>query len=237
MMLRARVDAIERKLLRLRKSFDEARKAEEDARRAEEDAQREAFRRAIDPKVVVWGVFTPLRFCRHCGILRRGLTPTDQPQRLEERGRATCDPCAKKRYKESQREYRKEYQKKSRKLGKRDNGKHRKRTRRHGGAYEVSITAAAVAKRDGFICQLCGHKVHKHRGGADHLGWTVGHIHPLSAGGDHSWDNVQCECWSCNTLKGAREMTREQFRLQHPEICKTDTEGHIIQTNKNDQAA
>lgn len=72
------------------------------------------------------------------------------------------------------------------------------------GPIDDGITAASVAERDGFVCRECGTKVVKHPGGYLANGWTIGHIEPLSKGGTHTWDNVQCECHECNTAKGNR---------------------------------
>lgn len=31
---------------------------------------------------------------------------------------------------------------------------------------------------------------------------TIEHVHPISRGGTHTWDNVVLACWSCNSSKG-----------------------------------
>lgn len=79
--------------------------------------------------------------------------------------------------------------------------------------FEKGITAKKVAFRDSFICQLCGYFVKPYRQ-SDYspLGWSVGHIIPLSRGGDHTWDNVQCECVNCNSKK--HTMTNDEYLLK-----------------------
>lgn len=81
----------------------------------------------------------------------------------------------------------------------------RRRHRFYGGVWEKGITAENVAKRDGMRCQMCGCKVDRHKGkGWQPTGWSIGHIVPISDGGNTTWDNVRCECISCNTRKGVR---------------------------------
>jgi hypothetical protein len=95
-------------------------------------------------------------------------------------------------------------------------GKARKRHKKYGTVYVFGITAEKVAKRDGMKCKICGIKVEKHLGkGWQPSGWSVGHIVPVSAGGATTWDNVQCECFSCNIKKGARIIENKvpQYRL------------------------
>ena len=73
------------------------------------------------------------------------------------------------------------------------------------GPIDNGITAQAVAKRDDMVCAECQCIVEPHPGGYLASGWTIGHIVPLSKGGTHTWDNVQCECHSCNASKGANQ--------------------------------
>ena len=83
-----------------------------------------------------------------------------------------------------------------------DHGRHARRARRYNTAYQQGITAERVAQRDGMRCQLCWRKVVRHLGGWKSRGWTIGHVIALAEGGTHTWDNVQCECMQCNTVKG-----------------------------------
>lgn len=70
--------------------------------------------------------------------------------------------------------------------------------------YQTGINALTVAERYGWRCVECGIAVERHKGRCYHgNGATVGHIVPLSKGGFHTWDNVQCECADCNSIKGA----------------------------------
>jgi hypothetical protein len=103
-----------------------------------------------------------------------------------------------------------EKKKKSRKT--RDRGKISKRHKTLGmGTWQSGITAMSVAIRDGMICVICKNRVEKHLGkGWQPRGWSIGHIIPVSAGGDTVWGNVQCECIECNVKKGvSTELNQE----------------------------
>ena len=52
-----------------------------------------------------------------------------------------------------------------------------------------------VLSRDGRVCAYCG---------TDEGEMHIDHIIPRKAGGDHSLDNLQVLCKSCNLRKGAR---------------------------------
>ena len=85
----------------------------------------------------------------------------------------------------------------------------RKRCKRHQVPCDPSVKSRAVFERDGFICQLCGRRcLDKFTVVNDMphlLSPTVDHIFAISLGiKGHTWDNVQCACWSCNVAKGAR---------------------------------
>lgn len=68
----------------------------------------------------------------------------------------------------------------------------------------------AVLEADGWVCQICGIPTPREkRGTQEPDAPTIDHIVPLSAGGAHSYANVQCACLRCNTRKGAR--TEREF--------------------------
>lgn len=92
---------------------------------------------------------------------------------------------------------------------KRSTNNHRKRARKWGVAYET-IRLADLMARDSGRCVVCGVKVKRTKKHNKRRA-TLGHIVPVSKGGPHTWDNVQLECWQCNTSKGA--VTHGQRRL------------------------
>lgn len=69
------------------------------------------------------------------------------------------------------------------------------------------IDATEVFKRDGWRCQLCGCRTLKSKRGSSHpRAPELDHILPLSRGGSHTWENVQCSCRSCNIAKSDEPM-------------------------------
>jgi len=71
--------------------------------------------------------------------------------------------------------------------------------------FDPNVTASLVISRDQAVCQICGKQCNvadKRWGnfGPDYP--TIDHIVPLSRGGAHVWDNVQCVCAMCNCVKG-----------------------------------
>jgi HNH endonuclease len=81
-----------------------------------------------------------------------------------------------------------------------------------------------VRERYAFCCGYCG--VSEADVGGE---LTVDHFHPVSAGGDHSDDNLVYACVRCNQYKGAllpgaTDLTQER-RLLHP--LRDDLARHI----------
>jgi len=86
----------------------------------------------------------------------------------------------------------------------------RSRCMRFGVAFDPAVKPRLVFDRDRRICHICKRKtleVFTWVGGKPHtMSPTVDHHpYPLSAGVmGHTWDNVRCACWGCNTAKGAK---------------------------------
>ena len=64
----------------------------------------------------------------------------------------------------------------------------------------------AVFERDGWRCQICGCDTPRELRGDRRApnAPQLDHIIPMSKGGGHTWDNVQCACARCNNQKHAR---------------------------------
>ncbi|NBW22314.1 MAG: HNH endonuclease [Caulobacteraceae bacterium] len=82
----------------------------------------------------------------------------------------------------------------------------RNRCKRFGVAYDPAVKSSMVFERDSFACQICRKQCLKKfrwiKGMPHPLSPTVDHITPLSWRiRGHTWDNVQCACWSCNVHK------------------------------------
>lgn len=82
-----------------------------------------------------------------------------------------------------------------------------------------------ILERDGWRCQLCGVSTPKRlRGTRDGRAPEIDHIVPLSVGGAHLPENVQCACRRCNQQKRAK--ARGQMKLEgFAEVRPTIREG------------
>lgn len=69
----------------------------------------------------------------------------------------------------------------------------------------VDIDPWAVYERDGWRCGICGRKVRRGLSFPHPMSASLDHIVPLASGGSHTWDNVQCAHFICNSRKGASE--------------------------------
>jgi 5-methylcytosine-specific restriction endonuclease McrA len=134
----------------------------------------------------------PQRSCAGCGS-------TFQPKRSDTR--YCSEPCWWKCFRASQ--HRREAQR----------GSNRKRESVKKGASSAEhVVPRIVFERDGWKCGLCGRPTPRQLVGLrKSQSPTMDHIVPLSAGGAHSYQNIQCACWRCNHKKAAR--TKGQFRL------------------------
>lgn len=82
-----------------------------------------------------------------------------------------------------------------------------KRLEPYGSEVDRSVTRRAVHLKAEGICYLCKRKTNwKVTRAWDPLLATVDHIHPVSKGGSHTWENVALACLLCNTRKGTKEL-------------------------------
>ena len=100
----------------------------------------------------------------------------------------------------------------------RDNRTDRRMRERHdyygrGKVIDKNITAKKLAELHDYTCQLCWKTVEPHKGkGHQPRGWSVGHIQPISQGGDTAHYNLWTECHECNTIKGDNTIEPYAFR-------------------------
>ena len=83
----------------------------------------------------------------------------------------------------------------------------KRRARKYGNGPVDAIDPMVVYERDGWRCGICGKKVSRHSSCPYPLSPSLDHIVPLAAGGTHTWGNVQCAHFMCNSRKGATEGT------------------------------
>lgn len=70
-----------------------------------------------------------------------------------------------------------------------------------------NINPFYVFDRDGWRCKMCGVTTPKKlRGTHDDRAPELDHIMPISLGGSHTLDNVQCSCRRCNGLKSNKPL-------------------------------
>jgi 5-methylcytosine-specific restriction endonuclease McrA len=84
-----------------------------------------------------------------------------------------------------------------------DDSSYARRCRQYGGRYEF-IDKLAVFARDNWVCQLCGKPVDRDAQWPDPYSVSLDHRVPLSKGGDHLYENVQCSHLRCNQSKQHR---------------------------------
>jgi 5-methylcytosine-specific restriction endonuclease McrA len=63
---------------------------------------------------------------------------------------------------------------------------------------------AEIAKRDGYVCGLCGRMVPMKLWVPDSDAPTIDHILPIARGGQDTLDNVQLAHFLCNSTKSDR---------------------------------
>lgn len=112
------------------------------------------------------------------------------------KGRQRCDPCRDKRETERKRAAKKNPE--HRRLN-----KYRKRAKHYGVPY-VPINRRKVFVDDDWICGICKELVDKDLKYPDLMSASLDHIIPMSRGGGHVPDNVQCAHFLCNSVKSNR---------------------------------
>ena len=60
---------------------------------------------------------------------------------------------------------------------------------------KIILSRKNILRRDAHKCQYCGRS---------DLTLTVDHVHPVSRGGEETWENLVCACVRCNNRKGDR---------------------------------
>lgn len=77
----------------------------------------------------------------------------------------------------------------------------KRRARKKSNGPVDDFTNLEVYERDHWFCGICGLKVDRTLAWPDPMSASLDHIVPLSHGGSHTLDNVQCAHLVCNTRK------------------------------------
>ena len=75
-----------------------------------------------------------------------------------------------------------------------------RRAAKKGSQNEVFLNSV-VFERDGYVCGLCGKKIDKRTKNPHPKSASLDHIIPISLGGSHTLNNVQCAHLGCNLSK------------------------------------
>lgn len=85
--------------------------------------------------------------------------------------------------------------------------KSRRRARKRGARKCETLDPIAVLERGDWVCYICGIETPKElRGTCEPNAPEVDHIVPVSAGGEHSFNNTACACRSCNNAKASMSL-------------------------------
>lgn len=87
------------------------------------------------------------------------------------------------------------------------------RARRYGARIVDRVNATDVFEAAGWRCYLCGTPVSTDVDCYQPTSATVDHVTPLALGGDHSYANCRCACFSCNSSKQARVLVTQGSRI------------------------
>jgi len=68
----------------------------------------------------------------------------------------------------------------------------------------MPINREVVARRDRYLCGICGDAVDMSVRHPDPRSPSVDHIHPLACGGEHTYVNVRLSHLGCNVRRGTR---------------------------------
>lgn len=66
------------------------------------------------------------------------------------------------------------------------------------------VDGRAIFERDGWTCGICEKRVDPALEAPDEEAACINHIVPLSHGGEHTTENLQCAHWICSSLRADR---------------------------------
>lgn len=117
-----------------------------------------------------------------------------------------CNVCRLNIKKEIRKKHSKIRRKREQMLGLR-NCTHRKRARKFNVEFDPKVKPFLIFERDKWTCKICGKKTpQKLKGTYEDDAPELDHIIPLSGGGGHVFNNVQCCCRKCNINKSNKPL-------------------------------
>jgi hypothetical protein len=94
----------------------------------------------------------------------------------------------------------------------RSGASHIVRAKKYGVAYQY-VNKINVFERDDWKCGICGMTVDRESRFPDHRSASLDHVVPLSKGGSHTYENVQCSHYGCNHSKRDKCQGQESLVL------------------------
>lgn len=88
----------------------------------------------------------------------------------------------------------------------------RRKARERGAVKIERVFRSKVYERDKWRCHICDGKIDPALEAPDPGAATLDHIHPLSLGGSHTYDNIKAAHYGCNSSRG----NRDQFQMRMP---------------------
>lgn len=85
---------------------------------------------------------------------------------------------------------------------------HHRRAQKYGVQY-IYIERRKICERDGWKCGLCGKPVDRRLSYPHPMSGSIDHIIPMSRGGDHLPENVQCAHLKCNMDKSNKDVAQQ----------------------------
>lgn len=85
-----------------------------------------------------------------------------------------------------------------------------RKARERGAVKTERVFRQKVYERDKWRCHICNRKIDKALKAPDPGAVTLDHIHPLSLGGSHTYDNVKAAHYGCNSARG----NRDEFQMR-----------------------
>lgn len=85
-----------------------------------------------------------------------------------------------------------------------------RKARERGAVKTERVFRSKVYERDKWRCHICNGKIDQALRAPDPGAATLDHIHPLSLGGSHTYDNVKAAHYGCNSARG----NRDEFQMR-----------------------